>query len=273
MSGPLSGGSLCQEVLSLLASQAQKPPPSGSPPCSWLHLLCGSDRFFLRKWELLQGRARFYSRGIQGASSANLYGCTEPVPTSPPRPGRRTLGFSSVSSTSVSSVSSPSFSFSPSCELVRLRSILFLPPSSLPSGPPLSPRPFSLLPRPAPPPPGPQLQFPRRPAEALPRPLGRIAAALPAGSGGRKRPGSRGQWTCRWVSGRRGASFPYRAPSFRAGLGGPGRAPPAPGAPTSPIGRVRCMQGVGVSKHSGTSGAGPTWPSVKARPRARDGSC
>lgn len=36
--------------------------------------------------------------------------------------------------------------------------------------------------------------------------------------------------------GARGASFPDRGPSFGAGLGGPGRAPPAPGAPIPPPG-------------------------------------
>lgn len=148
--------------------------------------------------ELLERRVRAYSRGIHGAGSANLHRWAEPVLTFPPRPGALPpLGFSSVGSASLSfslllPLLPPNFSFSSSYS--------FLPLPSLPSGPVLLSCPAALLPPPE------LSAASTRPDSCsspgglqrtvLRRPLGsRTARALPVRSGGRKRPGSRGEWT------------------------------------------------------------------------------
>lgn len=254
--------SLTGKLLPALLVPTQRLPPSGSPPCSWLHLLGGADHFFLTGAGAPRGQARSYSRGIQGASPANLCGCPEPVPTSP------TPGFF---------LCELHFPF-----LLCFSLLLPLLPANLSVS---SPCPSSFFPslQTSPLPPAPFLPPPSPcasasgPAAAVP-PAACRGAATPAGP--HRRGSSCGvrweeaAWKPRPVDlqvgvGARGASFPCRGPSFGAGLGGPGRAPPAPEHPF-PI-RVRCTEGgrrpqptkgVGMTKRRGLRGPGATWPSA-----------
>ena len=185
--------------------------------------------------ELLEGRARSYSRDILGDSSANSHWGPEPMPTFPPRLGEsHPLDFSSVGSTSFSSSYSPSsfLSFFLRTCFFPLRTLYFL---LLPSPLDLSFPPPSPISPPTPSSGPGSCGSPGGLKRAL---LRRIAAlALPVRSGGRNRPGNHGEWTRLQVgvgargAGKPGASFSYRGPGFGGGLGGPGRVPPAAGAP------------------------------------------